>query len=45
MKNHDKAKILREEKECERERERERERKLMKDYVRYLNLNSMTKNV
>ena len=26
MKNHDKAKILREEKECERERERERER-------------------
>ena len=26
LKNHDKAKILREEKECERERERERER-------------------
>ena len=26
MKNHDKAKILREEKECEREREREREK-------------------
>ena len=45
LKNHDKAKILREEKECERESERERERKLMKDYVRYLNLNSMTKNV
>ena len=34
-----------EKKKSARERERERERKLMKDYVRYLNLNSMTKNV
>ena len=40
LKNYGKAKILREEKEWVRERE-----KLMKDYVRYSNLNSMTKNV